>query len=116
MTHAFFPEPIHERGSQARVSRYAFASDFNPWLRALAPIAAAMQRDRHSIPEANSFKIHKNRTFDAITELITQASELRDQSYESWFEALYGRPIAAEPAVVNPPSSTISEPACGRLR
>jgi hypothetical protein len=97
-----------------RVSRYAFATEFNPWLRAWAPIAASIARDRHGVPESNSLKAREIETFDAVHDLITQVRELRDQSYEFWFEALYGRGVTAEPAPISPPSPTISEPACGR--
>jgi hypothetical protein len=96
-----------------RVSRYAFATDFNPWLRALAPIAASVARDRHAVPDTNSLKTREIEWFDAVRELITRTRELRDQGYEFWFEALYGRAVAAEPAPASFPA--ISEPVCGRV-
>jgi hypothetical protein len=74
-----------------RVSRYAFASDFNPWLRAFAPIAASIARDRHAVPETNSLKVCELEMFDTVHDLITRGRELRDQGYEFWFEALYGK-------------------------
>ena len=94
-----------------RVSRYAFASEFNPWLRARASIAASVARDRHAVPDSDWFKSREIEAFDAVHDLITRAREQRDQGYEFWFEALYGRTVADEPAPVSP---TISEPACGR--
>jgi hypothetical protein len=97
-----------------RLSRYAFASDFNPWLRAWAPIAASILRDRHAVPDANSLKVRETESFDAVRELITRTRELRDQGCEFWFEALYGWATAPERASASSPSSTISEPACGR--
>jgi hypothetical protein len=97
-----------------RVSRYAFASDFNPWLRIWAPIATSVARDRHAVPDTNSFKAREIESIDAVQELITRSRELRDQGYEVWFEALYGQAAAAESVPVSPPSPTISEPACGR--
>jgi hypothetical protein len=89
-----------------RVSRYAFASDFNPWLRAWAPIAASVARDRHAVADTDWFKSRETEAFDAMRDLITRARELRDQGYEFWFEALYGRAAAAEPAPTSPPSPT----------
>ena len=97
-----------------RVSRYAFASEFNPWLRAWAPIAASVARDRHPVPDTEEFKTREIEAFGAVRDLITRTRELRDQGYEFWFEALYGRTGAAEPVPVSPPSPAISEPACGR--
>ena len=56
------------------------------------------------------------RAFDTVRDLILRARELRDQGYEFWFEALFGRALAAESAPTGPPSPTNSEPACGRMR
>jgi hypothetical protein len=97
-----------------RVSRYAFASNFNPWLRALAPIAAAVARDRHAVPDTNPLKDREIESSDTMRDLITRTRELRDQGYEFWFEALFGRASDAEPASVSSLSPTVSEPACGR--
>lgn len=73
-----------------RLSRYAFATEFNPWLRFLAPIAASVQRDRHAVPEENLLKFREIETFEAVREFIEHFRKLRDQGYEFWFEALYG--------------------------
>ena len=97
-----------------RVSRYAFATDLNPWLRAWTPVAASIMRDRHAVPDTNSLKAREIESFDAVRELITRTRELRDQGYEVWFESLYGWVTGAERASVSSPSPTISEPACGR--
>ncbi len=78
-----------------RLSRYAFASDFNPWLRAWAPVAASIARDRHAVADTKSLKVREAEAFGTIRDFITRARELRDQGYEFWFEALYGRPPAA---------------------
>jgi hypothetical protein len=96
-----------------RFSRYAFATDFNPWLRAFAPIAASIAQNRHAVPDTNSFKVREIEAFDAVHDLITRSRELRDQGYEFWFEALYGRGLAAD-AAVNPASPSVSQLACGR--
>ncbi len=97
-----------------RVSRYAFATDFNPWLRAFAPIAASIARDRHAVPDTNSLKAREIANFDAVGDLITRTREWRDQGYEFWFDALYGRGLAADAVAANPASPSISQPACGR--
>jgi hypothetical protein len=73
-----------------RASRYAFASDFNPWLRAWAPLAASIRQNRYAVPDTNSFKSREIESFDAVGDLITRARELRDQGYEFWFAAMYG--------------------------
>jgi hypothetical protein len=78
-----------------RLSRYAFATDFNPWLNFLAPIAASVERDRHAISEENALKVREVESFEAVGEFIKRLRELRDQGYEFWFEALYGRGLAA---------------------
>ena len=95
-----------------RVSRYAFATDFNPWLCAWAPIAASVARDRHAVADADPLKKGEIQAFDVVRDLITRARELRDQGYEFWFEALYGR--ATEPVPVGLLSPTIDESAPGR--
>ena len=97
-----------------RVSRYAFASDFNPWLRAFAPIADSIARDRHAVPDTNSLKIHEIAAFDAVRHVIARTRELRDQGYEFWFEALYGRGLVADAVTVDAASPSTSQPACGR--
>jgi len=99
-----------------RVSRYAFATDFNPWLRAFAPIAASIARDRHAVPDTNSLKAREIANFDAVGDLITRTRELRDQGYEFWFEALYGRGLVAGAVTVDARSRSISQPACGRTK
>ena len=73
-----------------RISRYAFASDFNPWLRAWAPLAASIRQNRYAVPDTNLFKSREIEGFDAVGDLITRARELRDQGYEFWFAAMYG--------------------------
>ena len=88
-----------------RVSRYAFATDFNPWLRFLPPIAASVQRDRHAASEENPLKLHEIETFEAVGEFIEHLRKLRDQSYEFWFEVLYGAADAAT-SRTTPPAST----------
>jgi len=97
-----------------RLSRYVFASDFNPWLRAWAEIAESILHDRHVVPNSNPLRVREVEASDAVRELITRVRELRDQGYEAWFEVLYGRADTTELALANAPISTISEPACGR--
>jgi hypothetical protein len=97
-----------------RVSRYAFASDFNPWLCAWAPIAESIIHDRHAAPDSNPLRVREVEASDAMRDLITGVRELRDQGYEACFEVLYGRADNTEPAPASAPLPTISEPACGR--
>lgn len=96
-----------------RVSRYLFATDFNPWLRSFEPIAASIARDRHAVPDTNPLKLREVEAFDAMRDLIKRARELRDQGYEFWFEALYGRP-GATLSVTAAPCPTTSQPPRGR--
>jgi hypothetical protein len=65
-----------------RVSRYAFASEFSPWLRAWAPVAASVARDRHAVLDTNPFKIREIEAFDAVRDSIARAREQRDRGYE----------------------------------
>jgi hypothetical protein len=97
-----------------RLSRYVFATEFNPWLRAIAPIAATVARERHAVLDTDPFKAREIEAFGAVHDLITRTRELRDQAYEFWFEALYGQGTAAEPAPVSSISPAASEPTCGR--
>lgn len=73
-----------------RVSRLMFATRFNPLLRALAPAAELIRRDRHAVPETNVYKAAESDIFDVIHDLITEVRRLRDLGYELCFEALYG--------------------------
>jgi hypothetical protein len=79
-----------------RVSRYAFATDFNPWLRALAPLARSLARERHSVPDTNPHKVKEGEVIGTVGNAIARARQLRDQTYEFWFEAIYGSDLAAE--------------------
>ena len=97
-----------------RVSRYVFASDFNPWLRAWAPIAASIARERHTVSDTNSLKVRETEAFDAIRDFIMRARELRDQGCEFWFEALYGRAVAVGTTSAKPLTPTIPEVPHGR--
>ena len=97
-----------------RVSRYMFGSDFNPWLRALAPVAASILRDGSTIPDTNRFKVREIEAFNAVRHLITKGREVRDQGYEFWFEALYGRDPATNVVAPNPEPQPASQSAYGR--
>jgi hypothetical protein len=77
-------------------------------------MAASIARDRHAVADTNSLKVREIETFDAVRDIITRARELRDQGYEFWFEALYGKGTAADGVVADPASPSISQPACGR--
>jgi hypothetical protein len=96
-----------------RLSRHAFASDFNPWLRAWAQIAESILHDRHAVPDSSPFRVREVEACDAVRDLITGVRELRDQGYEAWFELLYERAVAVEPAA-SVPIPTSYEPASGR--
>jgi hypothetical protein len=103
-----------------RVSRYAFATDFNPWLRALAPVAASVARDRHAAAKTNALKLRETEALGAVGDLMTRARELRDWGYEFWFEVLYGRglasadkKIASEKAIASE-SEPAASSTCGR--
>lgn len=98
-----------------RLSRYAFASDFNPWLRLWQPVAASIALERHAVAETNPFKAGEITASDALGDLIKAGRELRDQGYEFWFEALYGG-LAHEDAVAprSEPSSRCQS-ACERI-
>ncbi|WP_430641440.1 DUF3141 domain-containing protein [Bradyrhizobium centrolobii] len=98
-----------------RVSRYMFATEFNPWLRAIAPTAASVAQERHIVPDTNPLKAREIEAFDAVHELITRTRELRDQGYEFWFEALYGQGAAAGSAAGDPESRPTLQPASGRI-
>ena len=77
---------------------------------------SGVARERHAVPDTDRFKSCEIEAFDTVRDLIIRARELRDQGYEFWFEALYGRALAAESVPTSPPSPTNSEPAYGRMR
>jgi hypothetical protein len=73
-----------------RTGRYAFATAFNPWLRAMAPLASAVAERRHSISDDNLFKAREVETFGAVRDLVARWRRQRDLNYERLFGALYG--------------------------
>jgi hypothetical protein len=75
-----------------RMSRYAFAGAFNPWMRALAPLAAAVARDRHAVADDNPSKAREIETLNAVRDFVAEWRCLRDFAYERMFAALYGSP------------------------
>jgi hypothetical protein len=73
-----------------RASRFAFAGAFNPWMRALAPLAAAVARDRHAVADDNPAKAREIETLNAVRDFVAEWRCLRDLAYERMFAALYG--------------------------
>lgn len=78
-----------------RTSRYAFATAFNPWLRALSGIAASVGQDRHPAPDDNPFKVRESEAFRTVRDTIENGRKLRDLGFEHLFDALYGGAEAA---------------------
>jgi hypothetical protein len=73
-----------------RMSRYLFAGAFNPWLRAITPIASSIMQHRHGVPEDNPFKAREIEASDAVRDLIAHSRRLRDLTLEHLFGVLYG--------------------------
>jgi hypothetical protein len=91
-----FSTPLSASGLEwlhpMRLSRYAFATAFNPWMRAIAPVAAAVARDRHAVADDNPLKAREIETLNAIRDLVVEWRHLRDFAYERAFAAIYGSP------------------------
>jgi hypothetical protein len=81
-----------------RSSRYMLATNFAPWQRTVAGLAASIANDRHAVSDDNPFKGREIEAFDAVRDFIEQARRLRDQGFERWFQALYGGHVTADGA------------------
>jgi hypothetical protein len=43
------------------------------------------------VPDTNPHKVREIKAIGAVGDAIARARQLRDQTYEFWFEAIYGR-------------------------
>ncbi len=99
-----------------RSSRYAFATAFNPWMRVIAPMAAAVARCRHPVTDDNPLKAAEIEGISAVRDGIAEMRRLRDFGYERAFAALYGSPRPRRAATKQDAPRTGARPIAGRRR
>ncbi|HSH56905.1 MAG TPA: DUF3141 domain-containing protein, partial [Halomonas sp.] len=72
---------------------YRLLSDRNPLMAAIPVLAEHIRADRHSLEEANLFRVVETIASDQITRSLDAWRELRDGSVERLFLDLYGQPL-----------------------
>jgi hypothetical protein len=73
-----------------RTSRLFFATAYNPWMRPITEMAAAIQKERHPVGKDNPFKALEASTLQAAHDGILALRLLRDAFQERIFLALFG--------------------------
>jgi hypothetical protein len=74
-----------------RASRYLFATPFGPWQRAIADLAATIEKDRHAVADDNPLKAAEIQASTWVRYFIEQGRRVRDQGFERLFQILYGQ-------------------------
>ncbi|MEQ9145604.1 MAG: DUF3141 domain-containing protein [Parvibaculaceae bacterium] len=78
-----------------RTSRYLFSESFNPWMRAVAPIAEIVAEKRIPLPGDHPLLEQEEEMIGRISEAAERVRELRDAGYEQAFHLLYGHGLLA---------------------
>lgn len=86
----------------ARMSRLVFSGHFNPWLRALAPLAEQVRAKRAPTSPANPYRKSEASLSEAISVQLENYRMMRDQAYEHWFSLLYGAQPSTAPSAAVP--------------
>jgi len=81
---------ILEALNPMRTSRLFFATAYNPWMRPISDMAAAIQADRHPAATGNPFEAAEASAFEAAHNGVLTARLLRDAFQEHLFLALFG--------------------------
>jgi hypothetical protein len=88
-----------ERLHPMRMSRYAFAIAFNPWLAIVSGFAVATRSNRRPVEDDNPFRMVELAALGAVGDMITAGRQIRDLAVEVLFSALFG---AAAPVLIGP--------------
>jgi hypothetical protein len=75
-----------------RMSRYAFA-DGNPWMAPFKHLAPAVKAHRRPVSPDNPYVKFEKGVAQAVTDSLNMYRDLRDQTQEFWFKAIYGHPL-----------------------
>mgnify|MGYP006286471109 CR=1 FL=1 len=101
------------RQAQPARLRYTLWTDHNPWFRvmskALELTAEMVRQRRRPVRPDNPFWRAQQQWADACVRSVDALRELRDRTWETWFDAVYGSPmvqamaeLAAQPAQETP--------------
>ncbi|SDL75786.1 Protein of unknown function [Modicisalibacter muralis] len=71
---------------------YKLLSDRNPATSALPVMADAIKADRHQVADDNPFRVFESMLSDQIVSGLNTYRDIRDQSTEQAFMAIYGQP------------------------
>lgn len=75
-----------------RMSRYAFSSRFNPWMRGIAAMASGIAAHRKPLSSDQAWLEQERATLTRFGEFLEALRELRDAAQERAFQETYGRP------------------------
>lgn len=75
-----------------RVSRYLF-SDANPWMAPFKTLAPLVKQHRQAAAPENPFVKMEKAVAQNISDTLNLYRDVRDQTQEFWFNALYGNPF-----------------------
>ena len=72
--------------------KYAIASDKNPWMGAVAPLADEARANRKAPDADNPFLAMQEQVSEMVTAWLKTLGQIRDQTVEAVFHAVYGSP------------------------
>lgn len=75
-----------------RVSRYAF-SDYNPWMMPFKHMAPIIKANRKPAGKNNPYVRLEHSLSQMVSDGLNLFRDVRDQTQEFWFKALYGNPM-----------------------
>jgi hypothetical protein len=72
-----------------RTSRYLLSEAFNPWMRGIAMLAAAVVRNRHPLAKDQPLIERERKLAGDITDVLAAVRKARDALYEQAFNVLF---------------------------
>jgi hypothetical protein len=74
-----------------RISRYLFSESFNPWMRGIAALAAAVAKNRTPLLENHPLLKEERKVIERVSKAIEQTTSWRDSAEEQAFNLIYGQ-------------------------
>jgi Protein of unknown function (DUF3141) len=74
-------------------ARFAWFSDRNPFIAAIAPLAEAIRQDRRPVTQNNPLLAFERLASNGIETSLKLWGQARDQFIEQWFLNVYGSPL-----------------------
>lgn len=72
-----------------RTSRYLLSEAFNPWMRGVAMLAAAIARNRRPLAKDHPLIVREREAAKDVSEVLEKVRAARDSVYEQAFSALF---------------------------